>query len=285
MYNWFYQKIPSHLISIPRIAIGIATLLHILFLIPNFSAYFLDSGFITTSQVQSFSSSFSLLFLSNNEFFIRICFGIWLLACISLIVGFFPRLCAGLCYLMIVSFVNRFPWLDYGGFMFIRFALFWMIFQKSNPLQFFKKNRNSQSHPAEDLCAWPVKVIQIQTGFIYLISALMKLREPLWINGTQMESVLNIYGVVWNFTWLKNSPTLVALMTYVPMFSELSFPFLVWFKGTRRFVIAAVVIMHIGIMFTMNVTFLSETMLCLLCSFVKTEDIDWVKAIFEKNSI
>jgi len=103
----------------------------------------------------------------------------------------------------------------------------------------------------------------------------------MWLSGTQMFEVLNIYGAYWDFTWLKDHPFIVALLTYGPMFLELSAPFLIWFSQTRTIIITALILMHVGIMLTMNVTFLSETMICLLMAFiVPRRDLPTLQRIF-----
>lgn len=272
--NFFFPSISSKKILFFRVSIGIAILLHISSWIWNIDRLFLSVGYLPAHKLQYFTAPSNIHFLEFfSDFYILVFYLILFLSNIFFIIGIFPRASLILIYLIFSAFINRFPPMYYGGYQFLIFSIFIFLFQPNyGPPIISKFNRFTNISKAFIDNSFSIRAVQIQVCYIYLVSALMKIHEPTWFNGTQMAEVLNIYGAYWNFSWLFKYPSLVALMTYGPMFSELAFPFLIWFKQTRAILIAVLIVMHSFIILTMNVTWLSETMICLLMVFVEPEE-------------
>jgi hypothetical protein len=260
LLNFFLPQISKNRIQLLRFTVGLGIFLHIITWIPYLEQFFMDSGFLTSDLVRNSSPvyNWSILFYLPSDFVVPLY--LLLVSCVVCFAfSYAPQLFGVLTYILFNSFINRMPHIYYGGYQFLIFALFFLM---------LVPNKKNQSEYKD---CWQFRVIQFQVCYIYLVAALMKIKEPMWLNGTQMQEVLVVYGAVWDFTWIYSYPLLGAVMTYAPMFLELSFAFLIWFNQTRAFMVASLILMHTGIMLTMNVTWLSETMICLLMSFLIPE--------------
>lgn len=97
--------------------------------------------------------------------------------------------------------------------------------------------------------------IWIQISFVYLFTALAKLQGKLWLNGTAVYYTMRVdefMATSWNIPLTQNH-YFVVLSTYFTVFWELSFPFLVWFRQTKRYTLLLGVILHFGIWIFMRI--------------------------------
>lgn len=108
-----------------------------------------------------------------------------------------------------------------------------------------------------------VLAIAAQVFVIYLVSSMTKVRGELWQNGTAVYYPLHLERYeVW--PWLSEQLTRadwsVTIVSYVAVFSQLFFPFMLLRKGTRTVAILLVTGMHVGIAVTMGLPWFSLAM-------------------------
>ena len=118
---------------------------------------------------------------------------------------------------------------------------------------------------------WPRRLIQSLACWIYLGAAVTKLNSPWFAGGELLQYSLldrGWGGTAWG-QWLATSPQLVHFAALTTIVFELVFPFLVWARGARPWVLAAAALFHGGIAATMHVGSFSATMGVLLVSFVE----------------
>jgi uncharacterized protein YhhL (DUF1145 family) len=131
---------------------------------------------------------------------------------------------------------------------------------------------------------WSARLIQLNFAFVYLFAAFAKIRADAWYTqGNEAGKVLMFEYATANFTFIDGFPLIMGLMTWGTILLELAFPFLVWFKETRRFALFGLVIIHGSSMLTLNVSYFAETMLAISTIFLLTEDIQiferWLKKL------
>jgi hypothetical protein len=123
-----------------------------------------------------------------------------------------------------------------------------------------------------------VVVITAQVSFVYVSGALYKSSGATWSGGTAIYYPLHVdrFG-----TWPALSGIItawapvVALLTYGALLTQLSFPFLLMNRWTRKFGIVAISGVHIGIGLLMGLPWFSLTMIALDCMFVS--DSTWTQ--------
>lgn len=93
-----------------------------------------------------------------------------------------------------------------------------------------------------------VRLIQLHMCVIYLFAGMAKLKGVAWWDGSAMwGAVGNLEYQSIDITALANWPVLVAVLTHVTVYWELSYAALVWPRLTRPIVIVLAVPLHLGI--------------------------------------
>ncbi len=268
----FYQESPKKA-AIFRIALGIVLLLTFLLLAGNLEEWFSSNGIFPASLIQGRSHplSFSFFFLNDSPEVIYLSYSALLILTALFTLGLYPQLLAIPIFLLTVSFHNRNPELFHAGDMLLRFILLLNIFIDSG--RALSPWRTPTPELVSRVPGWPFRVLQIQLCILYFFAACSKTASGMWMNGEHIFAMLNFPGRgYWDFIWLRNFPAFTSILTYSIPAIELSFPFLVWFKGLRPWVVFAAVLMHLGILMTINVIYFSEIMFVALISFLSFEE-------------
>jgi Vitamin K-dependent gamma-carboxylase len=127
------------------------------------------------------------------------------------------------------------------------------------------------------------RLLQINFCFIYLGSGSSKLLGAAWWNGTAIwGTVANSYFAPINQAWyaailqfLSQNRLLWELSMSAgclfTLFVEIGFPFLVWSRKWRWWMVSCSVLLHTGIGVCMGLTTFSLCMLCMVMAFVPPE--------------
>lgn len=100
----------------------------------------------------------------------------------------------------------------------------------------------------------PLRLIRFQIALIYFNAGLWKLLNPYWRDGSAVHYVLetNVYH---RFPALLPATLdwVIPVLTYGTLFWELAFAFLVLFRPTRRLVIVLGILLHVGMLLTIEI--------------------------------
>jgi hypothetical protein len=130
---------------------------------------------------------------------------------------------------------------------------------------------------------WPIRLMQIQLGLVYLFTGLIKLGDGIftpqwadcdWING---EALYWLYNDIelnrWPYAWTPIPLWLCRPITWSVMLFELGFVFLVPFRRTRPWVLFFGVLLHLGILLHTEIAFFSQFMLCWYVLFLSGDQV------------
>ncbi len=127
-----------------------------------------------------------------------------------------------------------------------------------------------------------IRLIQVHMCIVYLFAGLSKLQGPSWWDGTAMWIALgNLEYQSLDMTWLVNWPMVIAVLTHVTVFWEVSYAALVWPRLTRPIVIVLAVPLHLGIAFCLGMVTFGLVMLFGNLAFVSPS---LVRAMFDRRS-
>ncbi len=179
-----------------------------------------------------------------------------------------------------VEIVQRaYPFILNGGDNLLKFILLYMIF--TDCYRYFTVN-NSKELKKDSISYFMNQIsvlsIKIHLSLIYLVSALFKFNAKVWFSGVATYYTLQIErfkGTDMNSVLAKNG-TFVTLSTYVTLFWELLFPFLVWHKTGKYFVFALGIMIHLGIYIFMMIH--DFEILFMMCYGFFITDEEWKKA-------
>ncbi|MBX5451830.1 MAG: HTTM domain-containing protein, partial [Thermogemmatispora sp.] len=98
---------------------------------------------------------------------------------------------------------------------------------------------------------------------MYLISSLAKAQGVLWYQGTALYYVLRVseFSLPAVSPLIYNNVLLSSLLTYATLLFQVAFPFLIWNKYTRPFMIIGAVLLHTAIAVVMGLFWFSATMI------------------------
>src|SRR5436190_6178685 len=218
-------------------------------------------------------------------------------------IGFCTRVTSVLAWLAAVSYIQRSPTSIFGMDTMMNILLIYLMIGPSGAAlsvdrlisRWWVVRRAKLSHlpipapsrPAPRVSAnLAVRLLQIHFCMIYLASGLSKLQGNAWWNGTAVWGTMAVYeycpmqmvtyDALLRFLCAHRWLWEIAMTSGVAftLFTEIGFPFLVWNRKTRWWMIAVAVLLHIGIAMFMGLRTFSLLMLTMLCAFIPEETVE-----------
>lgn len=113
-----------------------------------------------------------------------------------------------------------------------------------------------------------LRLIQMHMCVVYFFAGVGKLQGDTWWNGTAiwLAFASNEYQTL-DLTWTAEYLWFINILTYVSLFWEVSYPFLIWPKLTRPIWLALAVAVHLGIGIAMGMLTFGMIMIIANLSF------------------
>ncbi len=129
--------------------------------------------------------------------------------------------------------------------------------------------------------------LKVQVCFVYFFTSLAKLQGTLWLNGTAVYYTMRVSefnATSWNVPLTENHYFVVA-STYFTILFEIAFPFLIWFKRPKFFIIIAGIFLHVGIWVFMRIDNFSWIMIGTYFLFIADNEYNQFQAIVYKKRL
>ena len=212
-------------------------------------------------------------------------------ACLFL--GLFSRIAAVLAYLLAVSYVQRvtpgaYFGLDKTNCMLAMYLLLGPCGARYSLDRLWRLRRGDAAEPEPSVSAnIAIRLMQLHLCVVYFFSALAKLEGETWKVGTALWwSASNYEYQSLDLTWLAGWPMIVAILTHMTVFWELSYAFLVWNRYTRPLMLWTAVAVHGGIALFMGMITFGLAMIFANLSFLRPETVRrWVDPIASRVSL
>lgn len=212
-------------------------------------------------------------------------------ACLFL--GLFSRIAAVLAYLLAVSYVQRvtpgaYFGLDKTNCMLAMYLLLGPCGARYSLDRLWRLRRGDAAEPEPSVSAnIAIRLMQLHLCVVYFFSALAKLEGETWKVGTALWwSASNYEYQSLDLTWLAGWPMIVAILTHLTVFWELSYSFLVWNRYTRPLMLWTAVAVHGGIALFMGMITFGLAMIFANLSFLRPETVRrWVDPIASRVSL
>jgi hypothetical protein len=200
-----------------------------------------------------------------------------------LTVGLFTRVVKFLAPIVAISYVNRVPGALFGlDQINVMLSLYLMVGPAGDAWSLdrrFAARRSGQPLPiAPSVGAnLSVRLIQVHMAIIYFFAGLSKMQGLSWWEGSALWGAFaNLEYQSLDMTWTAGWPILVALMTQVTAWWELTFAVLVWPRLLRPLVLAIAIPLHLGIAIFLGMITFGLVMLVGCLAFVPPE---WIRAL------
>jgi hypothetical protein len=263
LFNWFWQ------------------------LLPNIPAFFTDEGFMPRALLVSmFPDRFSLITGMGTWWQVATFLAVCLVVAVMLTIGWHTRTACILAFVGVASFEWRNPLLLDGSDIVFRLIPFWLALTNCGDL--YSVDAAIRKARGEIVTghgpALPVRVLELQVGWIYLMTGLEKMAGTLWKGGTATFYALQLehtFGRSWAYP-LATNMIVVHLMSWGTLVVELVFlPLsIIPSRITRLMAVAGAAMLQGGILTMMNVGNFPVIMLSSLILFLPAEWVrSWVDAV------
>lgn len=124
--------------------------------------------------------------------------------------------------------------------------------------------------PADVLTNIAIRLIQLHLCLIYFYAGLGKLQGETWWNGQAIWFTVASYEYqTLDLSWMAQHMELVAILTLVTVYWEVTYPALIWFRWTRPVMLAIALLTHLGIGIAMGMLTFGLVMIVANLSFVE----------------
>ena len=286
IWRFFFDDTAPDTLCVLRMIFGAFLVAELLLLTPVVLLYMPDGGPIPFDVVRGEigSNTLTLLTLVRSPLGILALHVLGIVAAVGITVGLWTGLSTLIAYVVYLSFMNGALYVWDGGDGVISIVLFlltlaglaghtrvaysldaWIARRRKKPLR-------------TAIPAWPVRMLQLQLCLLYFFSSWYKTQFVEWQTGEALHFVFNQLAFsTFPMAWISNFPILLTLLTYVVLFLETSFPFLVWVRPLKTPLLWAMFLFHLLIRLSMHV-FAFTVMLPLLIVFVEPLTVrKWMK--------
>jgi len=283
---WF-QPAPTTPLELARIGLGAAMFCHYALATPHLAEFWGDAGWMPRALLATETASDplyqSLLFFVSAPWQLTAFHFVFLACCLALMLGWRTPPVKWLVLIAQISLDHRNPMFLYGVDKILAALLFILCLAPIGRALSLDRVRAVRAAKRADLAAtlppfqseWTgacTRLMQVQMAVLFFYSAVAKAGED-WRYGDAVWAVFTtdehfspfILGIFASHYWLVN------LATYGTLFIELAFPFLVWQRVTRPFLLAGAMFLHLQFAILMGLFYFSFVMMTGHMSFVRPE--------------
>ena len=235
-------------------------------------------------------NTFSIFnFLPETERVVLICYLIFLMQIVLLLLGFYTRVQAVSTFVWFISFMNENYLIWDGQDRVLSLIGFLLVFLPSGERFSLDAKMRSNAKPGSakkqaDVPIWPLRLIQIQMTLIMLSTALEKLSGHVWQQGTAIYFVTRLDDLSGRFplpSILTEWTPGIKLASWSVLAVELLVPILIWIPKTRLLALFLVIGLHLSIEYAMNMFLFEWIMIVGWLSFFKEEELFSVKNSYQ----
>jgi predicted DCC family thiol-disulfide oxidoreductase YuxK len=281
---WFQDKSTMPL-EIARIGIAAAILLHYGLASPHLFTFWGDSGWLPRALLEQQAREpwvQSVFFYFTAPWQWIAFHALFLFCCAAMAAGWRTSWVKWLVLVGEISYANRNPAMTYGVHAILACLLLILCFApigRALSLDRVRKVRiakreNLSADPAAFTSPWALactRLMQIQMALLFFFSGAHKLRGEDWWSGDAVWKVFSYHEYYNGFILdvLASHYWLVNVATYGTILIELAYPFLIWQRQSRPYMLAAAIFLHLQFAFLMYLYFFSFVMIMGHMSFLR----------------
>ncbi len=179
--------------------------------------------------------------------------------------GFYPRISAFVVFFTTINLQNRIYSTISGGDILLCLMLFYLSFI-SNGKKLKSENLNQIQNACDRIF---ICLCKMQLLIVYSVSAIYKLQSPQWLDGSALQHILLIDE--YSFPTLQhlvcNMPLVFKLLTWLTLLYQIVFPFLIFVKRVKNYLLLSGILFHLFIAFAMGLFNFSMVMICCYAVF------------------
>lgn len=287
-HEFFHGAVDARTGALVRIAYSAVLLVNIVAWYPDLATWFGERGVLPLEIAQKINDpdAWTLFqWLPQDDRTLQICYVIFVVQTVCLLVGLLTRASAACVFVWLVSFQNRNVLILDGEDTVFRLIGFFLILMPcgaawsvDSALHRTLFRRRSPAPFPNFVPAWSLRLLQIQMALIFFSAALCKMQGEAWIDGTALYYIARVdeFGRLPLPSGLFETPWLVRLITWSVIAVELVVPLLIWFRETRRAALIVALLFHLANEYAMHLYLFHWIMLAGWMAFVLPADWQWL---------
>lgn len=279
---WFAPQSPLPM-AVFRIFFGLHVIMFVVLLYPDLATWYGPHGLVSQGANNEWLNGERFSVLNWLPQTMGSVYGVFLLLLITAITttcGLFTRTSLIVLAVMLFSIHHRNLIILNSGDLFMRLSSLYLLFSHCGDalsVDNLLKKRFGQPPPPSASPGWAQRLVQIQLCMVYAHSFFGKINGETWLSGTALYYV----GRLQDFQKLPapmifDNILMINLLTWATLIIEFALFTFVWIKDFRYYVLAAGVLLHLGIEWTMNIPLFETQMICAYVVFVDANDLQRV---------
>lgn len=234
---------------------------------------------------------FSIWFLINDPFWIRVTYFAGLV-CVGLFtLGFMTRITSILSWVFHISYMHRAMMIWFGMDAMISFMLLYLCVGPCGSVLsvdrlLAKWRKGDRLPPVQPMWSanLALRLIQIHMCIVYFIAGVAKLQGTSWWNGTATWLTMNspMFNEGLDLSWMTDTRMgewfwyyICFFSTYMTLAFEITFPFLIWNRYLRPWILFGAFGLHVGIALFMGLGGFGAIMLSGCMAFIPSAGMRW----------
>jgi len=282
---WF-QNATTTPLEITRIGIGGALLVHYSFATAYLFEFWSDAGFMPLSIALRLKDAWaqSIFYYLTAPWQLVAFHVLFLLCCAAFMLGWRTSWVKWILPIGKLSYDYRNPVLDYGVDMVVSSLLLILCLAPVGRAISLDRVRAVRAAKRVSLAAtlppyrspWAgacIRLMQIQMAVIFFYTGVSKIKWEEWRNGDAIWMAFSTTDYYNNFYLyvLAHQYWIGVLATYLTIFIELAYPFLIWQRATRPYMLAAAIYLHLQFALFLALIHFSFVMIMGHMSFLRPE--------------
>lgn len=243
-----------------RILLGLCLFIDLSYRLPFVYDFYSDHGVLPRDVlISKFMNIWetSLFLLSGQTVMITVLMLVAIVSSLALMVGFYTRVAAFICWLIVISMHTRNGVVLHGGDDVFRVMLFWFQFAPVSACFSVDALRSSHKVSSYNYWSWGTMGLLLQLLYIYLFTGILKW-HPVWhTEGSGVYYALHLeqFSSSWGQALLPYYE-FMQFMSFATLALELAGPVLVilpfWAGRWRLIAAASFMAFHLGLVLTMH---------------------------------
>lgn len=282
-------------IALYRVFYGALNVVNLLMLRRDWLTWYGTHGFVTLATIDrvrplrispAIWPDFGLFpLLPHTDAAVVAFYWMFLAFAICLTIGFMSRLSSIVVYVCFMSLYARNPFITNGGDQLLHLAGFFLMFAPAGAAlsvdRLLRVWRGVEGPTIAPRAPWAQRMIQIQISIMYVSTVWWKTMGTTWLDGTAIyyarQSIQFRRFPVPGLTNLL----MVRLATWSALCIEGAGGTLIWLRDLRYPVLLALLALHVGLEYALNIPLFQWIVLTTLVTFVYPEDftraLEWVR--------
>jgi hypothetical protein len=202
--------------------------------------------------------------------------------CLFVALGLFTRLSCILAWILNQSIYCHFPLAASEVDVLCKFALMALCFSSAGQAlsfdniirSFHQEDWRSAGFKAALTPQWPLRMLQIQICVACFFTGVCQLNNPDWLDGKALLLLSRNEDLAWfHMPFVFDNTFVSRCLTWVWMLFELSFPFLIWIKEVRYWLLGAGIALHVLISLGISTPLYHSFFILSSILFIEPEDL------------